>query len=69
MKWDFIPLYLDKFDVILGMDGLSYYRANINYFKKKVELEGEDGKKIIFVGGDRKIPIKIISMMKVKKIS
>ena len=67
MKWNFILLYLDKFDTILGIDGLSHYRANVNYFAKQVELEEEGGKKIIFIGGDRKTPIKIISMMKGKK--
>ena len=30
-------------------------------------MDGEGGKKIVFIGGDRKVPIKIISMMKVKK--
>ena len=30
-------------------------------------MEREGGKKIVFVGGDRKTPIKIISMMKVEK--
>ena len=30
-------------------------------------MEGEGGKKIVFIGGDRKTPIKIILMMKVEK--
>ena len=34
LKWDFIPLYLDEFDAMLGMDGLSYYQANVNYFAR-----------------------------------
>ena len=25
MKWNFTPLYLNEFDAILGMDGLSHY--------------------------------------------
>ena len=49
------------------MDRLSHYRANINYFDKQVELEGEGRKKIVFARGNRKIPIKIILMMKVEK--
>ena len=39
----------------------------MNCFVKQVKLEGEDGEKIIFIGEDRKTPIKIISMMRVKK--
>ena len=30
-------------------------------------MEGEDGKKIVFIREDRKTPIKIISMIKVEK--
>ena len=67
MRWNFILLHLDEFDAILRMDGLSHYRANINYFERQVELEREGEKKIIFIEEDRKIPIKIISMMKVEK--
>ena len=31
MKWNFIPLLINEFDVILDMDGLSQYRAKVNY--------------------------------------
>ena len=51
------------------MDGLTHYRANVNYFAKQVELEGEGGKKIVFIGEKKKTPLKIISMIKVFKIS
>ena len=30
-------------------------------------MEGESGRKIVFIGGDRKTPIKIISIIKVEK--
>ena len=31
MKWKFIPLSINDFDAILGMDGLSRYQANVDY--------------------------------------
>ena len=34
LGWDFMPLPLSDFDAILGMDRLSRYRANVNYFEK-----------------------------------
>ena len=39
MKWDFMPLPLSEFNVILSMDGLSQYRANVNCYKKWVVFE------------------------------
>ena len=39
----------------------------MNCFTKQVELEGEGGRNVVFVGGDRKTPIKIISIIKVEK--
>ena len=67
MRWNFIPLSISKFDVILGMDGLSYYRANVNCYTRQVEFEKENREKITFVRENKKIPIKIISIMMAMK--
>ena len=39
MKWNFIPLSINEFDVILGIDGLSHYQACVNYYMRQVEFE------------------------------
>ena len=35
---DLLPLNLIEFDIILGMDFLSKYHANVDCFKKKVRF-------------------------------
>ena len=50
MKWNFISLPISEFNAILGMDGLSRYKAKVDYSEKIVELEGENGERIIFLG-------------------
>ena len=45
------------------MNGLSHNRANIDCFEKRVVFEREDGKKIHFMGENRKAPTKIILAM------
>ena len=34
MRWNFIPLSINEFDAILGMDGLSRYREKVNYYTR-----------------------------------
>ena len=46
LEWEFMPLPLSDFDVTLGMDGLSRYKANVDCFKRKVIFEKEDGVKV-----------------------
>jgi hypothetical protein len=41
---------LDSFDVILGMDWLSQYRAVISYFWKIVSLQAPSSREVIFAG-------------------
>ena len=50
MKWDFISLPISEFNAILGMDGLSQYKAKVDCSENIVELEGENGERIIFWG-------------------
>ena len=49
LEWDFMSLPLSDFDAILGMDGLSRYKANVDCFKRKVIFEKEDGGKVCCV--------------------
>ena len=47
-----IPLPMIEFDVILGMDFLSTYRAKIDCLRKEVTLCLPTGEKIKFFGGE-----------------
>ena len=49
-----MPLLLSNFDVILGMDGLSRYKANVDCFEGNAIFEKEDGGKVCFVGDNWK---------------
>ena len=48
LEVDLVPLPLQMFDVILGMDVLTKYQAMIDYYKKKVEFHMPTGDKNIF---------------------
>ena len=67
MRWNFIPLSINEFDAILGMDGLSCYQAKVNCYTRQVEFEKENGEKINFIGDSRNAPIRIISAMTAMK--
>ncbi|KAJ8766927.1 hypothetical protein K2173_011745 [Erythroxylum novogranatense] len=51
---DLMPLKMGGLDVILGMDTLEKYHANLDYKQKTVKFELEDGSKVVFMG-DRKV--------------
>ena len=67
LEWDFMPLPLSDFNAILGMIGLSQYKANVDYFERKVTFEKEDGGKVCFVRDNRKASTKIVSTLTVMK--
>ena len=50
LEVDLVPLPLQMFDVILGMDFLTKYQALIDCYKKKVEFQMPVGGKIVFRG-------------------
>ena len=50
LEVDLVPLPLQMFDVILGMDVLTKYQAMIDFYKKKVEFQMPTDDKIIFRG-------------------
>src|SRR5436853_5771946 len=47
-KFDLILLEMTGFDVIIGMDWLSQFKARVDCHKKKVVFEKPNGKKIKF---------------------
>ncbi|GKE84237.1 putative reverse transcriptase domain-containing protein [Tanacetum coccineum] len=51
-KIDLLPTRLGSFDVIIGMDWLSYHRALIDYYEKIVRIPHPNGK-ILEVQGER----------------
>ena len=55
LEWDFMHLPLSDFNAILGMDGLSHYRANVDYFEKNVIFKKENGRRICFLGENKKV--------------
>ena len=60
---DLIPLELQDFEVILGMDWLSVYRAQMDCFVKIMTLQGPNKRRVIFRGEKNVIPNCIISVM------
>jgi hypothetical protein len=65
---DLIPLELQDFEVIPGMDWLSVYKAQMDCFAKTVTLQGPNGRRVIFIGERNVIPNCIISVMTARKM-
>jgi len=68
MRVYLLPLELYDFEVILGMDWLGKYKAQIDCFAKTVTLQGLDGRRAIFKGERKIIPNCIISAMRARKL-
>ena len=63
---DLIPFELGDFDVILGMDWLSRYRANIDCKKKRVVLYTSNNRRISYQG--QRQDRKFLSVMQARKL-
>ena len=68
LKANLIPLEMDDFDVILGMDWLSNHRASINCFTKRIRFEKPRYLEFEFVGDRRVLPTCVISALEVKRL-
>ena len=68
MRVDLLPLDLHDFEMILGMDWLVTYRAQIDCFTKMVTLQDEGGRRVEFRGEGNVIPNSIISVTIKKKM-
>nr|GEU38064.1 putative reverse transcriptase domain-containing protein [Tanacetum cinerariifolium] len=65
-KNDFMPIKLDSFEVVIGMDWLSKYHAKILCDEKVVHIP-IDGKTLIIRGDRSKTRLNLISCIKTKK--
>ena len=68
LKANLILLEMIDFDVILGMDWLSYHRASMNCFTKKIRFEKPGYSKFEFVGDRRILPTCVISTLEAKRL-
>ena len=65
---DLIELPVLEFDVILEMDWLDKYDANINFHTKSLILKPRGEEEIIFQGDRSEVPTNLISAVKVKRL-
>ncbi|GJR61004.1 putative reverse transcriptase domain-containing protein [Tanacetum coccineum] len=66
-KIDLIPIALGVFDIVIAMDWLDRYNANILCSQKLVRVVNPQGREIIIHGDKRKGEFKLCSMMKARK--
>ncbi|MEQ5220378.1 retroviral-like aspartic protease family protein [Morganella morganii] len=64
---DLIQFDLDDFGVVLGMDWLGRYKAQILCSEQKVVLRGPGGKRVSYRGATKEPEVKLVSMIKIKK--
>jgi len=65
---DLIPLELHDFDIILGMNWLSKYKALIDCYAKTVTFQTLEGERMIFKGERILKPIALISVVTAQKL-
>jgi hypothetical protein len=58
-----VVISLGAFDVILGMDWLSQYRAVISCFWKTVLLQASSGKEVVFLGSSPKFTLSLLAQL------
>jgi hypothetical protein len=58
-----VVISLGAFDVILGMDWLSQYRAFISCFWKTMLLQAPSGREVIFLGSSPKFTLSLMSQL------
>jgi hypothetical protein len=63
-----VPLKLEEFDVILGMDWLAQWHAVVDCFKKEVSFRLPDGKEVVYCGQRRVFPSCVISATMARKL-
>ncbi|GJW49903.1 putative reverse transcriptase domain-containing protein [Tanacetum coccineum] len=66
-KIELIPIVLGAFDIMIGMDWLDRYNANILCSQKLVRIVNPQGREITIYGDKRKGEFKLCSMMKARK--
>jgi hypothetical protein len=58
-----VVISLGAFDVVLGMDWLSQYRAVISCFWKTVLLQAPSGKEVVFLGSSPKFTLSLLAQL------
>jgi hypothetical protein len=58
-----VVISLGAFDVILGMDWLSQYRAVISCFWKTVLLQAPSGREVVFLGSSPKYTLSLLAQL------
>jgi hypothetical protein len=58
-----VVISLGSFDVILGMDWLTQYRAVISCFWKTVLLQAPSGREVVFLGSSPKFTLSLLSQL------
>jgi hypothetical protein len=58
-----VVVSLGAFDVILGMDWLSQYRAVISCFWKTVLLQAASGREVVFLGSSPKFTLSLLAQL------
>jgi hypothetical protein len=58
-----IPLELNDFDVILGIDWLSKHMAQVDCYTKTITFQRLEGRKVVFKGERISIPINLVSIV------
>nr|GEU30508.1 hypothetical protein [Tanacetum cinerariifolium] len=66
-KNDLIPIVLGAFDIVIGMNWLDRYNANILCSQKLVRVVNPLGREIIIYGDKKKGEFRLCSMMKARK--
>ncbi|GJX12525.1 putative reverse transcriptase domain-containing protein [Tanacetum coccineum] len=64
---DLIPIMLGVFDIVIGMDWLDKYNANILCSQKLVRVINPQGREIVIYGDRRKGDLKLCSVMKARR--
>ncbi|KAA0036813.1 DNA/RNA polymerases superfamily protein [Cucumis melo var. makuwa] len=68
LEVDLIPLNIQEFDVILGMDFLSNHYASLNCHQKEIVFKRPRKSEIIFRGERKILPTYVISALKASKL-
>ena len=68
VRADLVPIDISGFDVILGMDCLSAYRAKVDCYRKEAVLSAEDGSQFTFIGQRQAVASCIISAVKAERL-
>ncbi|KAJ9539320.1 hypothetical protein OSB04_032053 [Centaurea solstitialis] len=62
-----LPMLLNAFDIIVGMDWLSKNQAHIVCHKKMVKVKNKDGKTLTIYSSHKEYPFNLISVLKARK--